>query len=133
MESSRVASVPTVAVVGASLLLEGIAANLARCEEIKVLQITADVDEAAAWLSGAWPIIIIFELDSLYAELLCDRLTSSLRPLLVGLDFSNNRIVVVDGQEYSAPNIEDLRAIVLGAVRNRGELSKGGFHEGNGG
>ncbi len=120
MEPVQREALPTVAVVGKSILLEGIAAKLADNDELGVAYAGLSMDEADDWLWSTCPAIVIFEIDSLNVKRFLDRFTSPQPPILIRLDFANNRIIVSDAQEYVAPSINDLCSIVLEAIRNRG-------------
>lgn len=125
MEPNQREALPTVAVVGASLLLEGIATKLADNQELSVTYAELGTTEADNWLSGTWPAIVIFEFDALNADRFLERLACPPPPILIGLDSTNNRIIVSDGQEYVAPSINDLCSIVLEVIRCREVLVEG--------
>ena len=129
MEADRREARPTVAVVGSSLLLEGIAAKLAGSQEISVTYADLGTEEADEWLTSTWPAIVIFEIDSLNADHFLERLAAPQPPILIGLDFASNRIVVANEQEYIAPSINDLCSIVLESIRHRGDSKEGSMGE----
>ena len=113
MDKVQPAHTPSVAVIGSSLLLEGVAANLIDMPGVNVVCIEDAVDEYGNYLAGLWPELVIFELNQPGADQIFDRYAAHREPVLVGLDATNNRLVVINGTEQVAPSAADLYRIVL--------------------
>ena len=116
MKPNQAIQTKSVLVIGSSLLLEGAAANLAAEPGIRVMRIESVTDEEGQFLSGLWPEVIIFELDRSGAAEITRRCAFLRQPLLVGLDATHNRLVLLPGTEKPEPTTSDLYQIVLGAI-----------------
>lgn len=116
--------VPTIVVIGSSLLLEGVAASLANQQGLSVLRLTPPAADADAQHAPIWPAMIIFELDALENRKTVDRQELCRRPVLVGLDFAQDLMIVFNGKMYESPRTEDLLQIVSEIVGEPAPVGK---------
>jgi len=107
---------PGVLVIGSSLLLEGAAASLTMEPGIRVMTTQCTIGETEQQIDALCPRVILFELDQPCAAeiMVCRRALGE--TLLIGLDETNNRLVVLPCIEKVEPTTADLCQVVLDAI-----------------
>jgi hypothetical protein len=110
----------TVLLFGQTLLLSGVAANLAQSPGLGLLQVPT-WEEASRLLAARIPDVLIFDLTHENQSHVLPLLVRNPGMLLIGLDLEHNRAVLLSGQETHAPTLERIRNIVQGK-HDEGEI-----------
>ena len=106
----------TVLLYGQSLLLSGVAANLAECPGLQVAR-AATWAEAGRRLADGVPDVLIFDLTNSNESHILPLLLKNPDLLLIGLDTETNQAVLVWGQEAQSLTLNQIREIVEGKTR----------------
>ena len=103
----------TVLLYGQSLLLSGVAANLAECPGLQVAR-AATWAEAGRRLAEGVPDALIFDLTDSNESHILPLLLKNPGLLLIGLDTESNQAVLVSGQKAQSLTLNQIREIVEG-------------------
>lgn len=98
---------------GSSLLLSLVAADLAQCPALAVVQ-AADWKVASSYLETSAPDVLIFDLTSEHESHILPLLLKHPGLLMLGLDAESNQAVLVSGQGAQSLTLDRLRSLVEG-------------------
>jgi chemotaxis response regulator CheB len=110
---------PLVLILGDSLLMEGIAASLTGCPQLSLICI--DYSEFEIWqkADSLNPDVILFEMETPHSPFILSLLEERPGILLLGLDLSSSRVIVLNSRQHYSETMHDLWQIVeaeIGAV-----------------
>ena len=103
---------PLILILGDSLLMEGIAVSLAGCPQLSLIGI--DYSEFDVWqkIDSLNPDAILFELEIPQSPLILWLLKERPGILLLGLDLSRSRVIVLNSRQHCSKTMHDLCQIV---------------------
>jgi hypothetical protein len=103
---------PLILILGDSLLMEGIAVSLAGCPQLSLIGI--DYSEFDVWqkIDSLNPDAILFELEIPQSPLIFWLLKERPGILLLGLDLSRSRVIVLNSRQHCSKTMHDLCQIV---------------------
>jgi hypothetical protein len=98
--------------LGDSLLMDAIEANLARRDSLQLLRVRTIGPSPVQHLDGLSPDLIIFDFDAIHFEYLLPLLRNRPGLPLLGLDINCNKIIALSSQQYPALSSDDLTQII---------------------
>jgi hypothetical protein len=117
---------PLVVLFGDSLLLDGIAVNLADENMPGAIRMNSDVTDIRECLKTLQPALIIFELGAPHSSALLSLLSEQPGIQLMGLDLACSRLIVLNSQQYPTPTMNEVCQMVQARAGQQGHSSKGG-------
>ena len=99
---------PLVAVLGDSILMEGIATQLAQSQEIEMLRLAPDGCDIPAYIRRLRPDTVVFELGACRIEDILLGLCEQICVLLLGFDLDCQRAVVMRSTQIPIRSMSDL-------------------------
>lgn len=128
---------PLVVLLGDSLLMDGVAVSLADWQlwrmirlDIDALDIGECIGECMASLD---PELIVFELDSPWSSSILSLIKDQPGVLLIGLDLSRSRAIVLHSHQHLTQTMADLCQVVQSEANEKARSSKGGAFTGRNG
>ena len=109
----------TVLLYGQSLLLSGVAADLAEVPGLQVER-ARTWEEASHLLAERMPHVLIFDLRGTCESHVLPLLFKDPHPVMVGLDTEHNQAVLVSGQAAQSLTLGQIRQIAAGERRGQG-------------
>jgi chemotaxis response regulator CheB len=106
------------ALYGSSLFIASLEACLRDRKELSVVRIDAALPDATERLAAFCPDVVIFDLDAPHAQFVTSFLRDHPGLPLMGLGLSDNNVVVLSSQQYTALTASDLTH-VIGSIRQR--------------
>lgn len=97
-----------VALLGDSMMIDGIAVSLARYEAIRPIRLDPAARNLKDCLHTVMPNFIIFELDTLWSHAILSLLSEQPGLLLMGLDLVGSRVIVMNSHQHQTKSIEEL-------------------------
>lgn len=117
----------TIALIGDSILMEGVKLRLETCREWTVVQIDPARSDLWSTLRRLVPALIITELDAPWGDALFTLLRDEPDLQLIGLDPTQGRLIVLTGRHYASRTLQDLLQLVQEQVgRNEAAVTVGG-------
>ncbi len=117
----------TIALIGDSILMEGVKLRLEACREWTVVQIDPARSDLWSTLRRLVPALIITELDAPWGDALFTLLRDEPDLQLIGLDPTQGRLIVLTGRHYASRTLQDLLQLVQEQVgRNEAAVTVGG-------
>jgi len=102
----------TIALIGDSILMEGVRLRLEACREWTVVQIDPARSDLWSTLRRLVPALIITELDAPWGDALFTLLRDEPDLQLIGLDPTQGRLIVLTGRHYASRTLQDLLQLV---------------------
>ena len=116
-----------IALIGDSILMEGVKLRLETCREWTVVQIDPARSDLRSTLRRLVPALIITELDAPWGDALFSLLRDEPDLQLIGLDPTQGRLIVLTGRHYASRTLQDLLQLVQEQVgRNEAAATVGG-------
>jgi hypothetical protein len=116
-----------IALIGDSILMEGVKLRLETCREWTVVQIDPARSDLRSTLRRLAPALIITELDAPWGDALFTLLRDEPDLQLIGLDPTQGRLIVLTGRHYASRTLQDLLQLVQEQVgRNEAAATVGG-------
>ena len=116
-----------IALIGDSILMEGVKLRLETCREWTVVQIDPARSDLRSTLRRLVPALIITELDAPWGDALFTLLRDEPDLQLIGLDPTQGRLIVLTGRHYASRTLQDLLQLVQEQVgRNEAAATVGG-------
>jgi hypothetical protein len=97
---------PLVALLGNSLLIDGVAESLASRQTLNVIRI--DSTDVGTSVKSLQPDLIVYELESPQSSAILALLSEQPGSLLLGLDLSSSRVIVMNSQQHITRSMQDL-------------------------
>jgi hypothetical protein len=116
---------PLVVLLGDSVLIDSVSVRLGEKEVPGVIHLNVPSIEVHKQLGDLKPDLVVFELDSPYTSPVYTFLREHPGILLVGLDLTCSRAIVLNSQQLDTPTLDDLCHVVQTKVSERATL-KGG-------
>ncbi len=101
-----------IALIGDSILMEGVKLRLEACQQWMVVQIEPANAEWWPALRRLAPALIITELDAPWGDALFTLLRDEPDLQLIGLDPTQGRLIVLTGRHYASRTLQDLLQLV---------------------
>lgn len=117
---------PLVVLLGDSILIDGIAVSLGQKEVQGMIHLNTPSLNVSDQLEVLKPDLVVFELDSPYASPAFTLLKKRPSIILVGLDLTCCRAIVLNSQHYIPPTLDDLCQMVQIKTDEKPDLPKGG-------
>lgn len=117
---------PLVVLFGDSLLLDGIAVNLAGRNMPGAIRMGSDVNDVRKCLKTLQPALIIFELGAPQSTAIFSLLSEQPGIQLLGLDLACSRLIMLNSQQCLNPTMNELCQMVQARAGQQGNSSKGG-------
>jgi hypothetical protein len=117
---------PLVVLLGDSLLLDGIAVNLAGREMPGTIRMNSDVTDFREYLKTLQPDMIIFELGAPQSTAILSLLSEQPGIQLLGLDLAFSRVIALNSRQHLAPTMNEFCQMVQDRAGQQGDSSKGG-------
>lgn len=114
---------PRVVVLGDSLLVEGVAVSLAKCQQFSLIRIDPAIFDNWQRINFLDPDVIVFELDKPQSSFLLSLLKERPGIMLIGLDVDFNRVIVLNSRQQFTRTVRDLCQIVEAEVGDQLQLS----------
>jgi hypothetical protein len=111
---------PLVVLFGDSLLLDGIAVNLAGKEMPGAIRVGSDVNDASERIKTLQPALIIFELGAPQSTAIFSLLSEQPGIQLLGLDLACSRLIVLNSQQCLNPTMDELCQMVQARAGQQG-------------
>jgi hypothetical protein len=102
----------TIALIGDSILMEGVKLRLEACREWTVVQIDPARSDLWSTLRQLVPALIITELDAPWGDALFTLLRDEPDLQIIGLDPTQGRLIVLTGRHYASRTLQDLLQLV---------------------
>ena len=112
----------TAALYGNSLFMAGVEASLRHRQGLAVTRIDAALPNAEDHLDALRPDVVIFDLDAPHAPFVISFLRGHPGLRLVGLALSDNDVMVLSSQQYTAMSSDDLAQVIQNI--EKGEASE---------
>ena len=119
-------SQPLVVLLGESVLMDSVAVSLAGRQMLGMIRVdpcVADITERLEFLN---PDLIIFEFDTPQLSLVLSLLREQPNTLLLGLDLTTSRVIVLNSQHHTTRTMGDLCQVVQAAASKDARASEGG-------
>jgi hypothetical protein len=110
---------PLVVLFGDSVLIDGVAVSLGEKEGLEVTHLDTTGVGVHERLGDLEPDLVVFELDSPYASSAFTFLREHPGIILVGLDLTCSRTIVLDSQQHVTPTLDALCQIVQTKVSEK--------------
>lgn len=117
---------PLVVLLGDSVLIDSVSVSLGEKEVPGVIHVNVPSSEVHKQLGDLKPDLVVFELDSPYTSPVYTYLKEHPGILLVGLDLTCCRAIVLNSQQLDNPTLDDLCHMVHAEVRKGITFEKGG-------
>ena len=117
---------PLVVLLGDSLLMDGVAVSLAGRKSWGMVRLDIDVLDIGECLESLNPDLIVFELDSPWSPPILSLITEQPGILLIGLDLSRSRAIVLNSHHHLTQTMNDLCQLVQAQANEKAGSSKGG-------
>ena len=117
---------PLVVLLGDSLLMDGVALSLASQQLWGMIRLDIDVLDSGECLESLNPDLIVFELDSPWSSSILSLIKEQPDILLVGLDLSHSRAIVLNSHQHLTQTMNDLCQVVQAEANKKARSSKGG-------
>jgi hypothetical protein len=101
-----------IALYGNSLIVSSIGANLINRPGLTLHQLDASTSDLAEYIKREHPDVLIFDLATDYPVSPIALLKEHPRLLLIGIDISNAKMLVLSGQQAQALTIDDLTHVI---------------------
>jgi hypothetical protein len=128
---------PLVVLLGGSLLMDGVAVSLAAPQLWKVIRLDIDALDIGECIGECMesldPDLIVFELDSPWSSSILSLIKDQPDVLLIGLDLSRSRAIVLDSHQHLTQTMSDLCQVVQSEANEKARSSKGGAITGRNG
>jgi hypothetical protein len=128
---------PLVVLLGGSLLMDGVAVSLAAPQLWKVIRLDIDALDIGECIGECMesldPDLIVFELDSPWSSSILSLIKDQPGVLLIGLDLSRSRAIVLDSHQHLTQTMDDLCQVVQSEANEKARSSKGGAITGRNG
>jgi hypothetical protein len=128
---------PLVVLLGGSLLMDGVAVSLAAPQLWKVIRLDIDALDIGECIGECMesldPDLIVFELDSPWSSSILSLIKDQPDVLLIGLDLSRSRAIVLDSHQHLTQTMDDLCQVVQSEANEKARSSKGGAITGRNG
>ena len=128
---------PLVVLLGDSLLMDGVAVSLADRQlwgmirlDIDALDIGECIGECMESLNAD---LIVFELDSPWSSSILSLIKEQPGILLIGLDLSRSRAIVLNSHQHLTQSMNDLCQVVQAEANEKARTLKGGGFTGRNG
>jgi hypothetical protein len=103
---------PLVLILGDSLLMEGVAVSLAGCPQLSLIGIDSTDFDVWQKVDSLNPDVILFELETPHSPFILSLLKERPGILLLGLDLSSSRMIVLNSRQHCSKTMHDLCQIV---------------------
>ncbi len=103
----------TIALVGDSILIAGVAISLGRTPGVQVIHIDPDMEGLHERLSDIQPKLIVAETDSRWAHRLLEYLLQQPNLQFAGIDNVNGCLILVSSRHYATPSLDALVHTVI--------------------
>lgn len=117
---------PVAFVIGNSLLMDSLAANLVNNLGVSVVHLGASREIVEGWMKAFEPRLIVFELDTPSASTLFPLLREQAEALLFAVDLNSSQVIVLEGSHKQIENIEQFCELVKSRLFIKTRIRKGG-------
>ena len=117
---------PLIALLGESLLMDGVAVSLEDREVLEVMRLDASIPDIGGCLRFLAPDVVVFELDIPQYSSIVSLLRQQPGIRLLGLEPDSNRVVVLNSRHHSARTMGDLYHVVQTTAGDQAGSLKGG-------
>lgn len=109
----------TIALYGNSLIVSSIGASLVNQPSLTLHQLDTGTSDLAQYMKSEHPDVLIFDLATDYPNSPITLLKEHPRLLLIGIDISNAKMLVLSGQQSQALTIDDLTHVIEAQVASQ--------------
>lgn len=109
------------ALYGNSLFIASLEACLRDKKELAVVRIDATLPDATERLAALCPDVVIFDLDAPHAQFVTSFLRGHPGLPLMGLGLTDNNVMVLSSQQYTALTANDLAQVIQGIRQGTAE------------
>ena len=102
----------TTALYGNSLFIAGLEASLMDRDDLAVKRVDASLADAMERLVALRPDVVIFDLDAPHAQFVTSFLREHPGLPLIGLGLTDNHVVVLSSQQFTAQTASDLTQLI---------------------
>jgi hypothetical protein len=117
--------------------MDGVAVSLAAPQLWKVIRLDIDALDIGECIGECMesldPDLIVFELDSPWSSSILSLIKDQPDVLLIGLDLSRSRAIVLDSHQHLTQTMSDLCQVVQSEANEKARSSKGGAITGRNG
>jgi hypothetical protein len=117
---------PLVALLGDSLLMDGVEAGLANKRALGIVRLDTSIADIGERLKSLNPELIVFELDTPRSTAVLSLLREQPGTLLLGLDLACSQVIVLNSNRYPTRTMKELCQLAQTEVSYRARLRKGG-------
>jgi hypothetical protein len=121
----------TIVLYGNSLIVSSIGASLVNQPYLTLHQLDTSTSDLAQYMKSEHPDVLIFDLATDYPSSPITLLKEHPRLLLIGIDISNAKMLVLSSQQTRALTMDDLTRVIEAQVASEGTsplLTHGGQH-----
>lgn len=116
-------------VCGSSLYMASLAANLQANPDVDVFRVPADTAALSRGLDELAPGLVAFDLGEMPGDLVVSLLRDRPELILVGVDPSSDRMLVLSGRREQPISVAELLQAITGDFHRTAETGKGPFRE----
>ena len=117
---------PMVLLAGDSVLIDGVAHCLRERQTMDVVRVDPAVADIKTCVMAISPDVIIFEMDTPQSQSILDLLPERSGTLLLGIDLTCNRVMVLNSRECVTRSMLDLYRVFLCELQRSVRPSNGG-------
>lgn len=103
---------PRVVLLGESLLMDGVAEGLARCDGMVIVRMDSTRMDLQSQVKTLSPDIIVFELGVSWSYSILSLISEMPGTLLLGLDIERNRVIVLNSHEHMPRTMKELHSVL---------------------
>jgi hypothetical protein len=104
----------TVGLYGSNLMMSAIGISLREKAEFQVQQFEMALLDIAKTPNAAWPDVVLFDLATAPHDLAISLLQHHPATTLIGIDLTNNKMLVVSGEQSHLATADDLVKVIEG-------------------
>jgi DNA-binding response OmpR family regulator len=109
-----------IAIIGESVLMEGIGVSLAENPLFSVECTGADLADALNLVNKFKPQVIVFDLELPIMQTMLSQMRDLVNLRLVALDDSCDRVLVMDSELFDSPSLADLQELIADSITGSG-------------
>ena len=110
---------PIVAILGDSLLMEGVAVSLANVQQWSLVRVKSSVFDIWQHVESLCPDVIVFELQVPHSPFILSLLKEQPGILLLGLDMAYHRVIVLNSSQHTTRTMHDLYQLVASEAKEK--------------